>query len=445
MKIAVIVPVLNEAGSLPSALAALADLRARGVAVIVVDGGSADGTVAAAQAGADAVLAAPRGRASQMNAGAGHPLARQADALLFLHADTRLPLRADALIEQALAGRTVWGRFDVRIEGQHPLLPWVAALMNWRSRRTGIATGDQAVFVLRRVFDALGGFPAQALMEDVELSARLRKRTRPACLTERVVTAGRRWDHKGFWRTVWLMWRLRAAYAWGTPAQQLALRYGYTPRAAAAVAIMAKAPVPGKAKTRLAKLLGDAGAARAQRGFILRTLTTAHQASLGPTVLHCALGAAHHLFSLLAQRWGVPCVSQVEGDIGQRMGAVMAAHFAKPGALPLLIVGTDCPALTPGHLQAAADALLSHDAVFIPAEDGGYVLIGMRRVLPQAFEQVEWSTPRTMAQTRERLSGAGVAWQELPPLWDVDEPADWLRWKAVQSEAQKNTDQSPEI
>ncbi|MEX1166550.1 MAG: TIGR04283 family arsenosugar biosynthesis glycosyltransferase [Hydrogenophaga sp.] len=433
MKLAVVMPVLNEALAMPGAIAALAELRARGAALIVVDGGSADGTAQAAElARADAVLVAPRGRASQMNAGAGHPLARRADVLLFLHADTRLPPGADGLIIKALLGRAAWGRFDVRIEGHHPLLPMVAALMNARSRRTGIATGDQAVFVRRRVWESLGGFAAQPLMEDIELSQRLCSLSAPVCLKERVTTAGRRWDHKGFWRTVLLMWRLRAAYAWGASAHHLAMRYGYTPRAAANVVIMAKAPVPGFAKTRLIPLLGKGGAARAQRGFVLKTLLTVHRASLGPFQLHGALSTQNRLFGVLAERFAVPCLAQVEGDIGARMAAVMAAHFAAPNAMPLLIVGTDCPALTPAHLQAAADALVAHDAVFIPAEDGGYVLIGMRRPLPVAFERIEWSTARTMAQTRERLSEARVPWIELPALWDVDEPADWQRWKTVE-------------
>jgi rSAM/selenodomain-associated transferase 1 len=227
------------------------------------------------------------------------------------------------------------------------------------------------------------------------------------------------------------MWRLRAAWAAGHDAHTLARRYGYTPRTGAAVAVMAKAPVPGQAKTRLVPLIGEAGAARAQRGFILRTLATARQSSTGPLTLHCALDAAHRLFRLLAQRHGVVCLPQADGDLGDRMAAVMADHFTKQQKTPLLIIGTDCPALTPAHLQQAADALQTSDAVLIPAEDGGYVLIGLRRPLPDVFQQVDWSTPRVMSQTRERLSAIGARWVELPALWDVDDPQDWLRWQAM--------------
>jgi rSAM/selenodomain-associated transferase 2/rSAM/selenodomain-associated transferase 1 len=433
MKLVVVMPVLNEAATLPARLAALTGLRREGVAVIVVDGGSADDTVAVARLGADAVVHAPRGRAAQMNAGACHPLARRADGLLFLHADTTLPAGAVELVTKALASGAIWGRFDVRIEGRHPLLPMVAAFMNRRSRWSSIATGDQAMFVRRAVFESLGGFAPLPLMEDIELSTRLKGISPPVCLREQVTTAGRRWDQRGFWRTVWLMWRLRAAWAMGGDAHALARRYGYAVRAPAAVAVLAKAPVPGQAKTRLAPLLGHAGAARAQRGFILRSLATARHASTGPLTLHGAQGAVHRLFHLLRDRRGVICVPQAEGDIGERMAAVMLGHFANTPCPPLLIVGTDCPVLKPEHLQQAADALQTHDAVLIPAEDGGYVLIGLRRALPAVFQRVDWSTPGVMAQTRERLSAAGARWHEMPVLWDVDDPADWQRWQTIEA------------
>jgi rSAM/selenodomain-associated transferase 2/rSAM/selenodomain-associated transferase 1 len=428
MRLAIVVPVLDEAATLGERLQALAPLRASGAELLVVDGGSTDGTALIAQPLADRVLQAPRGRASQLNAGAA---ATHADALLFLHADTQLPANADRLIEQAVQRGHRWGRFDVRIEGRHALLPLVAWCMNQRSRLTGITTGDQALFVQRRLFESVGGFAAMPLMEDVDLSQRLKAVEAPACLRERVTTSGRRWDQHGFWRTVMLMWRLRAAHALGADAHTLALRYGYRPRAPAAVAILAKAPVAGLAKTRLIPLLGAAGAARAQRGFALQTLATARAAGTGGVTLWCAPDATHPFFRALARRHGARTLAQPTGDLGQRMAAAVSHHFAQTPQTPLLIVGTDCPALTPAHLQPAADALQTVDVVLIPAEDGGYVLIGLRRPVSEVFTGVVWSTPQVLAQTRERLRGAGASWLELPGLWDVDEPADWLRWRST--------------
>lgn len=431
MKLAIVVPVLNEAATLAARLQALKNLRGQGAKVVVADGGSIDDTLVIAQPLADAVVSAPRGRAAQMNAGACAAARLGCDTLLFLHADTMLPSNAAALIQQALERGADWGRFDVRIEGRHALLGMVAAFMNARSRFTGIATGDQALFVRRRLFETLGGFAPIALMEDVEFSSRLRRVSPPACLTARVTTSGRRWDTQGFWRTVVLMWRLRAAFALGADPAALAQRYGYRARAGAAVAVMAKAPVPGLAKTRLMPLLGAAGAARAQRGFALRALAAARHAATGPLTVWCAPDARHRFFRSLQRRHGVTCRPQPAGDLGQRMTAAMQLHFQDHTRMSLLIIGTDCPVLTPAHLQQAADALQSHDAVLIPAEDGGYVLIGLARLIPSVFERVDWSTHRVLAQTLERLQEADATWQELPSLWDVDEPADWQRWQSL--------------
>jgi len=220
--LSIVVPVLDEAAGIVATLAALQPLRARGAEVIVVDGGSTDATIALATPHADAVLNAPRGRASQMNGGAG---VARGGVLLFLHADTRLPADADVHVAAARAAGAHWGRFDVHIEGRHWLLRIVAAGMNLRSRCSGIATGDQAIFVQRDWFERIGGFPAQPLMEDVELSRRLRALARPACLRARVVTSGRRWEARGPWRTVALMWRLRWRYWRGEAAESLAEAY----------------------------------------------------------------------------------------------------------------------------------------------------------------------------------------------------------------------------
>lgn len=223
MKLSIIVPMLNEAPALPDLLEHLLPLRRRGVEIILVDGGSEDGSAAIATCAGFGVVRAERGRALQMNAGAA---AASGDVLLFLHADTRLPDGAVQLIDAALAdGRRFWGRFDVEFDVRTWTMDATAFLMNRRSRLTGIATGDQALFMTRAAFDAVGGFPEQPLMEDVEITSRLRRRSRPACIRRPVLTSARRWQSRGPWRTILLMWRLRLAYWLGASPADLARQY----------------------------------------------------------------------------------------------------------------------------------------------------------------------------------------------------------------------------
>jgi rSAM/selenodomain-associated transferase 2 len=221
--VSIVVPTLDEAAGLAAHLCALQPLRASGCEVVVVDGGSADATVEIARPLADVVLRARRGRGTQLNAGAR---AARGEVLLFLHADTRLPAGALDAVRAALARGEDWGRVDVAIEGRHPLLRVVARSMNARSRVTGIATGDQAIFVRRSRFEAAGGFPDIPLLEDVALSTALRRARRPACLRLRVVTSGRRWESRGVLRTILLMWWIRFLFWRGRDATSLARRYG---------------------------------------------------------------------------------------------------------------------------------------------------------------------------------------------------------------------------
>jgi rSAM/selenodomain-associated transferase 2 len=222
--LSIVVPVLDEAALIERCLEDLQALRARGVEVVVVDGGSRDGTPAIAARLCDAVIASPRGRARQMNAGAS---AARGEILMFLHVDCTLPQDAERLVGAALAGGARrWGRFDVALEGSHPLLRVIGRAMNLRSRLTGICTGDQAIFMAREAFDAVGGFPAIPLMEDIAISRTLKRVAgRPACLADRVLASGRRWEQAGAWRTMLLMWRLRLAYFLGTDPARLARRY----------------------------------------------------------------------------------------------------------------------------------------------------------------------------------------------------------------------------
>jgi rSAM/selenodomain-associated transferase 2 len=224
-RLTIVIPVLNEAAIIGPALQALAPLRARSAEVIVADGGSRDGTAQLAKPFADQVIAAPRGRGAAMNAGAA---AGTGDLLLFLHADTALPDDTDDLIEHALTrgdARRCWGRFDVRIAGRHPLLRVVGRMISLRSRLTGVATGDQAIFVTREAFEAVGRFPDLPLMEDIALSQELKRLCRPSCIGAPVVTSGRRWEQYGVVRTIMLMWQLRLAYYLGVAPALLARRY----------------------------------------------------------------------------------------------------------------------------------------------------------------------------------------------------------------------------
>jgi rSAM/selenodomain-associated transferase 2 len=228
MPLSIVIPVLNEGEALTTTLDALSSLRALGVEVIVVDGGSRDATIQRARLRANRVITAPRGRASQMNAGAA---TASWDVVLFLSPGTRLPEAAEHIVINGLkrSGRA-WGHFDVKVEGPTPrqrLANWVK---NFRSRMTGTATGDQAIFVTRAAFAAAGAYPYLPLMEDIVLSRRLKGHGAPICLHHHVLTSGRRWRKHGVLRTILLMWRLRLAFFLGADPEALAQRYGHASR-----------------------------------------------------------------------------------------------------------------------------------------------------------------------------------------------------------------------
>lgn len=226
--LSIIIPTLNEQETIVPSLTALQPLRQRGAEVIVVDGGSDDESIRLAAPLCDRVIAAKRGRASQMNAGAWRSTGEQ---LLFLHSDTTLPKSALEAVHEALATPgCVWGRFDVIIESPLRLLTAVAFMMNQRSRWTGIATGDQAIFVTRDAFERVGGFPEIPLMEDIAFSKSLKRLSAPACIRARVTTSGRRWEKNGIIRTILLMWRLRLAYFFGADPFLLVEQYTHARR-----------------------------------------------------------------------------------------------------------------------------------------------------------------------------------------------------------------------
>ncbi|MCK0716251.1 TIGR04283 family arsenosugar biosynthesis glycosyltransferase [Chromohalobacter sarecensis] len=220
--LSLIVVTLNEADIIDETLGRLQGLRHAGSELIIVDGGSQDDTLTRVTPLASRVIQSPPGRARQMNAGAD---AARGNHLVFLHADTQLPPHADRLVMNALSRDHRWGRFDIRLQGRHPMLGVIAFAMNHRSRLTGIASGDQTLFMTREAFDTAGGFPDQPLMEDIEMSRRLKRLSTPACLREKVTSSGRRWDRDGAWTTIRLMWRLRFRYWRGESPETLAREY----------------------------------------------------------------------------------------------------------------------------------------------------------------------------------------------------------------------------
>lgn len=223
MKISIIVTMLNEIELLPDLFAHLLPFQRQGCEILFVDGGSDDGSAALAEISGFTVLHSTPGRARQFNNGAAYA---NGEVMLFLHVDSRLPIDAiEAIIPAMKQWKYQWGRFDVTISGQSLLLKMVAFMMNWRSLITSIATGDQAIFIRRSLFIRIGGFPEQPLMEDIELCKKLKKDFPPACLHQRVSISGRRWEIRGMWYTIFLMWKLRWKYWRGVSAEEIAAAY----------------------------------------------------------------------------------------------------------------------------------------------------------------------------------------------------------------------------
>ncbi len=220
MQFSIIIPTLNEQKSIADCLSALQPLRQH-AEIIVVDGNSTDNTIEIATPLADKVFRCETGRAMQMNCGASHAVG---EILLFLHADTSLPNHALNLIS-ANIGNKVWGRFDIQLIGSHWMLPVIAQMMNWRSRFSGIATGDQVIFVRKSAFEQSGGYPEIALMEDIALSKQLKNLSPPLCLNAKVQSSARRWLQFGVFQTILLMWSLRLGYFFAENPENLSQLY----------------------------------------------------------------------------------------------------------------------------------------------------------------------------------------------------------------------------
>ena len=426
--VSIVVPVYNEVptcanNTLTPRIRSLLNLLRAEDEIVLVDGRSTDSSWQAltdlAMHPQVRAIQSVKGRARQMNAGAAQA---KGDVLLFLHADTGLDSNAwNAFLSQANA--SAWGRFDVRIEGQSRWLPVVTWFMNHRSRFSKIATGDQALFVGRDLFQRVGGFPDQPLMEDIELCKRLKQLAPKAfvAVSAPVYTSGRRWDVNGAWATIVLMWRFRFQYWWGVPAGELARRYADTrSKVPVTVAVFAKFPEAGRVKTRLEPLLGKQQCAAFARYLLLSTLDKLQGVNV---VLWTDGGSPEEWAALLSGRTVPRCV-QPQGHLGLRMQAAVETHLASSQVV--LLLGPDAVEFTLADLNQLVHAANQQGLAFVPAHDGGYVALACKQCLPEIFsESIHWGTAQVAEQTRTILNKQGVASCWLPKQADIDEPEDF--------------------
>lgn len=429
MRLSVIIPVWNEEDGIAACLECLRPLAEGGHEIIVVDGGSSDRTRTLARPLCTLLLRGGRGRGLQMNLGARFAAG---DVLLFLHADNRLPEQAEAVLTTAFAnGEPGWGWFDVRLEGRRGVFRLIAGLMNLRARLSGVCTGDQALFVPASLFRRAGGFPEIPLMEDIAICRRLGGIARPQPQRFPTLTSARRWEKQGVLRTILQMWRLRLLYFFGVSPERLAREYypalhdsgpGY-PYPGARILVFAKAPEAGKVKTRLARDIGAGAALGLYLAMLRRVFAIVEQAALAEAHLWAAGNPRHpELLGLCDVR----CIHRQEGDdLGERMRHAAARELAAEDVDSVLIIGSDCPALTADYLESALAALADGvELVLGPARDGGYVLIGLRRVPAGLFDGVEWGGANVREQTLARAGKLGLRRHLLAPSWDVDTAAD---------------------
>jgi len=421
--LAAVVPTLNEATRLPGLLADLGHLRIPWE-LVVCDGGSTDGTVDLARRGGAQVVTAPPGRASQLMAGAQ---ATAAPWLLFLHADSRVPRDAVGALEDFLAsaGEDEAAYFEFALEGDGLFWRFIERGQRLRERALGLVYGDQGLVVSRAAFDAVGGYPSWPIMEDVGILERLRTVSRIRRLAACVVTSPRRYEAEGRWFGSLRNASLIALYRLGVPPARLARwypRHGRPKREERpALIVFAKAPRPGRVKTRLAADLGAQEASRVYRRLGRRVLDAVREGPYRTLVYYDPPDAEAEMRDWLGGE-SLEFRPQAEGDLGERMAR--AFEEALRDADRACIVGTDVPALRAALVVQALERLESADVVLGPAEDGGYYLMALSRPHPEIFRDVPWSTADVLGTTLERARHAGLRESLLPVLKDVDTAAD---------------------
>ena len=430
ISLSIVIPVLNEASRVDAALDRLQPLRDLGAELILADGGSQDDTVSKAAGRVDQLVRSQPGRACQMHAGA---LAANGGVLLFLHCDTRLPQSALQEILAEAGNGACWGWFDTELDGQATVFRIISWFMRRRSRLTSVCTGDQGMWVIRSAYFDSGGFPLQPLMEDIALSKVLRARSSPTVIRERAVTSSRKWESEGVIRTVLLMWQLRLQYFLGANPARLADRYypqwrqlasghsreGNCRYPAACIGVFAREPVAGQVKSRLSPCLDENQRLALYRVLYRRTVQSVLADYLAPWGLWVTNNLHNKDFLTYCNKENIWL--QSGADLGERMYHAASQLLSRPGCESVVLVGTDCPVLESAYLEKALQSLSGGaDLVLGPAEDGGYVLIGLSRVDPRLFQGIEWGGPTVLEDTLARAKSLGYETTLLPELWDVD-------------------------
>jgi rSAM/selenodomain-associated transferase 2/rSAM/selenodomain-associated transferase 1 len=420
----VIVPALNEEESLPLLLSDLVQLRIPHQ-VVVVDGGSVDRTPAVAREWGATSLDGPRGRAAQMNTGAG---ATQAPWLLFLHADSRLPEEARQSLVEWFAGVPPAGRsahFGFALEGNHWFWRFVEFGQLVRERILGLVYGDQGLLISRPLFEAVDGFPPLPIMEDVEMVRRVRKAGGLVRLPAALPTSPRRYQEEGHWRGWLRNVILISLFRLGVSPRKLARFYPPKPPAnSRSLLVFAKAPVPGRVKTRLAAEIGAEAAAAAYRRLGRMVLDHVRGGPYRTTVVFHPPEAAATMKSWLGGE-GLEFLPQSEGGLGERLHAAFARAFRE--SREVVVVGTDAPGVNLQLIVEAFGRLQSCDLVLGPANDGGYYLLGLRRWVPEIFQGIPWSTGEVLEETERRARALGLSHSRLETLTDVDTRDDWIK------------------
>ncbi|MFL2855696.1 MAG: TIGR04283 family arsenosugar biosynthesis glycosyltransferase [Pseudohongiellaceae bacterium] len=438
-KLSIIIPVFNEQKCIVARLNAFQKLRESNCEVVLVDGGSADRTVDLATPLVDKLVHSSPGRAVQMNRGA--ELAT-GNIFLFLHIDTTLPKAANELITNLVEEKSsVWGWFNLQFDNPALSFKIIGRSMNIRAALTWVCTGDQTLFVTRNLFESIRGFPEIPLMEDVAITKLLRRISKPKIVSSKVTTSARRWEQNGVIKTVFFMWRLRLLYFFGTSPIKLAHRYypmsaehrdkadSPSPKEAsfrypnARILLFVKAPFLGQVKTRLEPLLGSEKCLELHRAMGQRIAGLLSSIKLAPWQLWVSADESNEFFLGICNREDIHL--QIGSSLGEKIAGSMENALLRPGVDGVIVIGSDCPSYDAAYLESAMHQLYAgHDIVLGPAEDGGYVLIGMRASNPGVFNGVEWGTDRVLEQTISNIDTLDLSHALIETLWDVDRPED---------------------